>query len=141
MSPLQVIEKARACGVSLCLTERQSIEFRGERQSIDALMPLLQAHKAQLIQWLEFCDLYAHIALMSGWVEADRQEWCKDLAEQPELTLECLRALRRSWSRGGYGHLTLSDWVEGETKNNLHAIKSTLASYFSINDQFNKFKE
>jgi hypothetical protein len=95
------------------------------------LMPLLQAHKAELIQWLEFCDLYAYVAIKNGWEEADIQQWRNDLAEQPELTIECLRALRHSWDRGGYGCLTLFDWVSGETKNKLDGLQSMSATNFS----------
>ena len=115
MNPIQIIEKAKSLGVSLHLTDKQSIRFKGESKSIEELMPLLQAHKAKLIQWLEFNDLYAYVSIKSDWEEADLQQWRKDLAEQPELTMECLRALRHSWERGGYGYLTLTDWVIGET--------------------------
>ena len=120
MNPAQIIEKAKSIGVSLHLTEKQSIGFKGEGKSIDEVMPLLQAHKAELIQWLEFCDLYAYVAIKSDWVDADTQQWRKDLTEQPKLTMECLRALKHSWNRCGYGCLTPTDWVSGETKNELH---------------------
>jgi hypothetical protein len=113
MSPLQVIEKATSLGVSLHLTGSQSIRFKGRSKSIAEVMPLLQAHKAELKQWLEFCDLYAYVAIKSDWMDADAQQWRNDLAEQPELTMECLRALNHSWDRGGYGCLTLADWVSG----------------------------
>ena len=116
MNPIQIIEKAKSLGVSLYLTDKQSIHFKGESKSIEKLMPLLQVHKAELIQWLEFCDLYAYVSINSDWEGADLLQWRSDLAEQPELTMECLRALRHSWDRGGYGCLTLADWVSGETK-------------------------
>jgi hypothetical protein len=124
MNPLQVIEKVASLGVSRHLTGNQSIRFKGKRKSIEEVMPLLQAHKAELMQWLEFCDLYAYVAIKSGWVDADTQQWCIDLAEQPELTMECLRALKHSWSRGGYGYLTLVDWVSRETKNKSNGLQS-----------------
>ena len=124
MNPAQIIEKAKSLGVSLHLTEKQSIRFKGESKSIEEVMPLLQAHKVELIQWLEFCDLYAYVAIESDWVDADTQQWCIDLAEQPELTMECLRALKHSWSRGGYGYLTLVDWVSRETKNKSNGLQS-----------------
>jgi hypothetical protein len=115
MSPIQIIEKAQSLGISLYLTDKQSIRFKGESKSIDEVMPSLQAHKVEIIQWLEFCDLYAYVAIKSDWVDADTQQWRNDLAEQSELTMECLRALKHSWDRGGYGCLTLADWVSGET--------------------------
>lgn len=115
MNPIQIIEKAKSLGVSLYLTDRQSIRFKGESKSINEVMPLLQAHKAQLIQWLEFCDLYAYVSIKSDWEEVDLRQWRQDLTEQPELTMECLRALKHSWDRGGYGCLTLADWLGGET--------------------------
>lgn len=110
MSPLQVIEKAKSLGVTLHLTDKQSIRFKGENKSVDEVMPLLQAYKAELIQWLEFCDLYEYLAPKSKWKGEDYQEWRKDLVEQPELAIKCLRALRSSWDREGYGVLEQSDW-------------------------------
>lgn len=111
MNSIHILEKAKSLGVSLYLTDKQSIRFKGESNSIDEVMPLLKAHKAELIQWLEFCDLYAYVSINSDWEEVDLQQWRKDLAEQPELTMECLKALKHSWDRGGYGCLTLEDWV------------------------------
>ena len=110
MNPIQIIEKAKSLGVSLYLTDKQSIRFKGESQSIEVVMPLLQANKTQLIEWLEFCDLYVYLAPKIKWIVVDHQEWCKDLAEQSELTMKCLRALKSSWDRGGYGVLEQSDW-------------------------------
>jgi len=131
MSPIQILEKAKSLGVSLYLTDKQSIYFKGEGKSIEELMPLLQAHKTELIQWLEFCDLYAYVSINSDWEEADLQQWRKDLADQPELTMECLKALKNSWNRGGYGYLTLADWVGGETKSKPNGFKSNSAVNFS----------
>jgi hypothetical protein len=130
MNPAQIIEKAKSLGVSLHLTEKQSIRFKGESKSIEEVMPLLQAHKVELIQWLEFCDLYAYVAIESDWVDADTQQWRKDLIEQPALTIGCLRALKHSWDRGGYGCLTLADWVSEETKNKLNELQSNRATNF-----------
>jgi hypothetical protein len=110
MNPVQIIERAKSLGVTLHLTDKQSIRFKGEKKSVDEVVPLLQAYKAELIEWLEFCDLYANIAHKSKWTEVDHQEWNKDLAEQPELTMECLRALKSSWDREGYGVLEQGDW-------------------------------
>jgi hypothetical protein len=131
MNPIQILEQAKSLGVSLYLTDKHSIRFKGKSKSIDEVMPLLQAHKAELIQWLEFCDLYTYLAPKGNWTDSDYQEWCKDLTEQPELTMECLRALRHSWDRGGYGYLTLFDWVSGETKNKLDGLQSKSATNFS----------
>ena len=130
MSPIQIIEKAKSLGVSLYLTDEQSIRFKGESKSIEELLPLLQAHKAELIQWLEFCDLYAYVSIKSDWEEADLQQWRKDLAEQPELAMECLRTLRHSWDRGGYGCLTLIDWLSGETNFKTEPFPSNSATNF-----------
>jgi len=117
MNPVQVIEKAKSLGVSLHLTDKHLIRFKGDSKSIDEVMPLLQAHKVQLIQWLEFSGLYDYLAPLSEWTGADHQEWCKDLIEQPDLTMVCLRALKLSWDRGSYGCLTQRHWNDRETKN------------------------
>jgi hypothetical protein len=131
MSPIEILEQAKSLGISLYLTDKKSIRFKGESKSIEEVMPLLQAHKAELIQWLEFCDLYAHVSIQSDWEEADLQQWKKDLTEQPELTMECLSALRHSWDSGNYGCLTKADWLRGETKNLLDAFSSKSATNFS----------
>lgn len=131
MSPIEILEQAKSLGISLYLTDKKSIRFKGESKSIEEVMPLLKAHKAELIQWLEFCDLYAHVSIQSDWEEPDLQQWKKDLAEQPELTMECLSALRYSWDSGNYGCLTKADWLRGETKNLLDAFSSKSATNFS----------
>jgi len=131
MSSIQILEKAKSLGVSLYLTDKQAIRFKGESKSIQELMPLLQAHKAELTQWLEFCDLYAYVVIKSDWEEADILQWRRDLAEQPELTMECLRALKHSWDRGGYGCLTQADWLSGETYFKTEPSLSNSATNFS----------
>ncbi len=131
MSPLQIIEKAKSLGVSLHLTNRRSIRFKGQSKSVDEVMPILQVHKAELIQWIEFCDLYAYLASKNYWTELDHQAWCKDLIDQPELTMNCLRALRHSWDSGNYGCHTKAAWLRGETKNLLDAFSSKSATNFS----------
>ena len=131
MNPVQIVEKANSLGVNLHLIDKHSIRFKGESKSINEVMPLLQAHRAELIQWLEFCDLYTYLAPKGNWTESDYQEWCKDLTKQPELTMECLRALRHSWDRGGYGCLTQTDWARAETKNKSDELQSKLATNFS----------
>ena len=141
MNPIQIIEKAKSLGVSLYLTDKQSIHFKGESKSIEKLMPLLQVHKAELIQWLEFCDLYAYVSINSDWEGADLLQWRSDLAEQPELTMECLRALKHSWDRGGYGCLTLADWVSEETKNESTILPSRCDTNFLQMSDSNFFKE
>jgi len=110
MNPLQVIEKAKFLGVSLHLTDKHSIRFKGKSQSIEVVMPLLQANKTELIEWLEFKDLYDHLSPKSQWTEMDYLAWEADLKSSPRLTLECLRALKSSWGREGYGVLEQGDW-------------------------------
>jgi hypothetical protein len=108
MNPVQIIERAKYLGVSLHLTDKYSIRFKGDSQSIDEVMPLLQTHKAQIIEWLEFCNLYKSLAPKNQWTQADHQEWCKDLIEQPKLTLGCLRALENACEVGRA--MTNEDW-------------------------------
>ena len=108
MNPIQIIERAKCLGVSLHLSDKHSIRFKGESQAIDEVMPLLQTHKAQIIEWLEFCNLYECLAPKSQWTEADHQEWCKDLIAQPKLTMGCLRALQNACEAGRA--MTNEDW-------------------------------
>ena len=108
MNPAQIIEKAKSLGVSLHLTDKYSIRFKGESKSIHEVMPILQTHKAQIIEWLEFCNLYEFLAPQSQWKEEGHQEWCKDLMEQPKLTMGYLRALKRAFEEGRA--MTNEDW-------------------------------
>ncbi|MDH6301751.1 hypothetical protein M2128_000668 [Polynucleobacter sphagniphilus] len=100
MNPIQIIERAKYIGVSLHLTDKHSIRFKGESQAINEVMPLLQTHKAKIIEWLEFCDLYEFLVPKKQWTDADHQWWCKDLIEQPKLTIDCLRALQNAYEAG-----------------------------------------
>ena len=71
------------------------------------------AHLAtsQHINYLEeFIDLYASLAQKMAWEDADLLAWEADLKSYPILTVECLRALKSSWDRHGYGMLEQSDW-------------------------------
>jgi hypothetical protein len=71
------------------------------------------AHLAtnQHINYLaEFIDLYASLAQKMAWGHADYLAWEADLKSCPRLTIECLRALKSSWDRQGYGVLEQSDW-------------------------------
>jgi hypothetical protein len=71
------------------------------------------AHLAmnQHINYLaEFIDLYASLSQKMAWEHADYQAWEADLKSYPRLTIECLRALKSSWNRQGYGVLEQGDW-------------------------------
>ena len=58
----------------------------------------------------EFNELFAELARKTKWVDADYSAWEEDLKTNPKLTIECLRALKRSWDRSGYGALEEIDW-------------------------------
>lgn len=110
----QVITKAQSLGVSLGLSNKNTIQFKGDGSSIEELMPLLKAHKSDLIQWFVFNRLYDHLAPLNGWGCEDYETWSNDLLEQPSLTMECLKALKRSWDSGSYGSMNQSDWKESK---------------------------
>jgi hypothetical protein len=59
---------------------------------------------------LVFDELFPQIAKLSGWDAQDLHAWSEDLKTSPELTTDCLRALKRSWERGAKGVLTKEDW-------------------------------
>ena len=44
------------------------------------------------------------------WIDSDYTAWEEDLKSNPKLTIECLRALKRSRDRGGYGALEEINW-------------------------------
>jgi hypothetical protein len=111
MTPLQLINKAQTLGVKLSLSNASTIQFKGDEKSIAELMPLLRVNKSVLVQWFELNDLYDCLAKLNGWGHADYSTWCNDLQEQPKLTMDCLKALKRSWNEGCFGALTQSHWV------------------------------
>lgn len=64
----------------------------------------------------DFNRLYDYLAPLNGWGREDYETWSNDLLEQPSLTMECLKALERSWGSGRYGCMNQSDWKESQTK-------------------------
>jgi hypothetical protein len=58
----------------------------------------------------EFNELFVELTSKTKWLDADYTAWKEDLKSNPKLTIECLRALKRSWDGGGYGALEEIDW-------------------------------
>ena len=110
MNPMQIIEKAKALGVSLFLTDDNTIQFRGNRKSIEEVLPLLKTHKSELIQYFEFSRLYDYLSPLYKWGHEDYEVWSADLIETPQLTIDCLKALKNSWEDDRLGCLTPQDW-------------------------------
>jgi len=57
------------------VSSKNTIQFKGEGNSIKELMPLLKTHKADLIQWFEFNRLYDYLAPLNGWGREDYETW------------------------------------------------------------------
>lgn len=112
MTPLQIINKAQSLGVSLSLSNTNTIQFKGKSKFIEELLPSIKTHKSELIQWFEFNRLYGYLAKLNGWGHEDLETWSNDLLEQPKLTMDCLRALKRSWEQGSFGVLKQEYWNE-----------------------------
>lgn len=71
--------------------------------------------KARAISGLDvsgFEALYAELATLQGWSYQDYQSWRDDWLASPRLTIDCLKALKNCWDRGGNGCLTQEDWSE-----------------------------
>jgi len=84
-----------------------------EKAAKSANFDLANLARNQHINYLsEFKELFAELVLKTKWVDDDYNAWEEDLKSNPKLTIECLRALKRSWDRGGYGVLEQIDWRE-----------------------------
>lgn len=82
-----------------------------EKAAKSANFDLANLARNQHINYLsEFKELFAALASKYKWMEADYIAWELDLQTNPKLTIECLRALKRCWDRGGYGALEETDW-------------------------------
>ena len=84
-----------------------------EKTAKSANFDLANLARNQHINYLtEFNELFFELALNTKWIDSDYTAWEEDLKSKPKLTIECLRALKRSWDRGGYGALEEIDWKE-----------------------------
>ena len=82
-----------------------------EKAAKSANFDLANLARNQHINYLtELNELFVELAPKTKWVDADYTSWAEDLKSNPKLTIECLRALKRSWDRGGYGALEEIDW-------------------------------
>ena len=84
-----------------------------EKAAKSANFDLANLARNQHINYLTvFNELFFELALNTKWIDSDYTTWEEDLKSNPKLTIECLRALKRSWDRGGYGALEEIDWRE-----------------------------
>ena len=82
-----------------------------EKVAKSANFDLANLARNQHINFLtEFNELFAELAPKTNWSDADYTAWGEDLKSNPKLTIECLRALKSSWDRVGYGALEEIDW-------------------------------
>jgi len=82
-----------------------------EKVAKSANFDLANLARNQHINYLsEFKELFAELVPRTKWVDVDYIAWEEDLKANPKLTIECLRALKKSWDRGGYGELEEIDW-------------------------------
>ncbi|WP_415836183.1 hypothetical protein [Polynucleobacter antarcticus] len=54
--------------------------------------------------------MYAVLAPLQGWDYLDYQAWRDDWLAAPQLTIDCLNALKNCWASGGNGCLSQKDW-------------------------------
>jgi hypothetical protein len=84
-----------------------------QKAAKSANFDLANLARNQHINYLtEFNELFVELAQKMNWSDPDYITWEEDLKLNPKLTIECLRALERSWDRGGYGVLEEGDWRE-----------------------------
>lgn len=84
-----------------------------QKAAKSANFDLADLARNQHINYLsEFNELYEWLTPKYHWSDLDYLAWEEDLKKNPRLTIECLGALKRSWSRGGYGVIEELDWRE-----------------------------
>ncbi len=82
-----------------------------EKVAKSANFDLANLARNEYVNYLsEFKELFTELVPKTKWVAVDYTAWEEDLKSNPKLTIECLRALKKSWDRGGYGVLEQIDW-------------------------------
>ena len=116
MNPRKIIAMAEKEGLTLKLLPNKKIKLVGTKEIYDKWAFTIAEHKEQIIKVLElenreFNALYEYLAQLCKWTAMDYQAWQQDLIEMPNETLDCLKALKKSWAEGRFGAMINSDWV------------------------------
>jgi hypothetical protein len=103
-------------GLAIKLLPNKKIKLIGSEQIYDKWVCAISEHKEAIINLLaientEFQSLYDHLAPLCNWTAMDYQAWREDLIQMPTETLNCLKALKKSWAEGRFGIMVDSDWV------------------------------
>lgn len=103
-------------GLTLKLLPNRKIKLAGTEASYKKWASTIAEYKEQIILILEsenreFIDLYEYLAPLCKWTAVDYQAWQQDLIEMPTETINCLKALKKSWVEGRFGMMVSSDWV------------------------------
>lgn len=103
-------------GLTLKLLPNRKIKLVGNEEIYKKWASTIAEHKEQIIRILEcenreFMDLYEYLAPLCKWTAMDYQAWQQDLIEIPTETLNCLKALKKSWIEGRFGVMINSDWI------------------------------
>jgi hypothetical protein len=116
MNPRKIIAMAEKEGLTLKLLPNRKIKLAGHEAIYKKWASTIAEHKEQIIRVLEsenreFINLYEYLAPLCKWTAMDYQAWQQDLIEMQNETLDCLKALKRSWAEGRFGAMINSDWI------------------------------
>lgn len=116
MNPRKIIAMAEKEGLTLKLLPNKKIKLAGSEAIYKKWVEAISENKEQIIQILqvenrEFDSLYEYLAPLCKWTTLDYQAWREDLNEMPTETIDCLKALKKSWVEGRFGAMINSDWI------------------------------
>lgn len=116
MNPYKLIALAEKDGVTIRLSLGGKLKITGSTQGFAKWIETIKESKPQLVEILkrtnpEFNQLYEYLAPLQNWDELDRDAWLDDLKQNPDITINCLKAIKQSWDQGRYGAMTQGDWV------------------------------
>jgi hypothetical protein len=116
MNPRKIISMAERDGLTLKLLPNRKIKLAGNEAIYKKWVSTIAEHKEQIIRVLEsenreFNALYEYLAPLCKWTAMDYQAWQQDLIDMPTETLNCLKALKKSWREGRFGVMIKSDWI------------------------------
>jgi hypothetical protein len=116
MHPLKLLALAEKDGLTIRLSLDGKLKVTGSSQGFNKWATTIKENKPQLVEVLkrtnpEFNQLYEYLAPLHNWNELDREAWLDDLKKTPDVVINCLKALKRSWDKGRYGAMIQNDWI------------------------------
>jgi len=115
MNAQQLVTAAIADGLNLNLLPNGNLKIAGQEPIYQKWVQQIREQKAEIIPLIgsnqEFELLFKNIAIKTNWKHEEYLAWRNDFELTPQVVLDSLRALHRSWVEGRYGWIIGSDWI------------------------------